>query len=123
MSNRNAEGNQGSTSIDTWFDILGDPRRRFLCRYMLRTEADCVTHDQLVDFVIERDSNVADEVSDRQSVAMELRHVHLPKLDGTEAVDYEPRAERVRIDSATLLTKLEGIRSRIDDIQDERSDR
>jgi len=117
MSNRNAEGNQGSTSIDAWFDVLSNPRRRFLCRYMIQTEADTVTHEDLIDFVIERDSSLADEVSDRQSVAMELRHVHLPKLDGTEAIEYEPRAEQLSIDSATLMTRLETVQSTVEDIQ------
>ncbi|MFD1563613.1 hypothetical protein ACFR99_08635 [Haloarchaeobius amylolyticus] len=117
MPNRNAEGNQGSTPIDAWFDVLNDPRRRFLCRYMLRTEADIVTHEDLIDFIIECDSNLADEVSDRQSVAMELRHVHLPKLDSTEAVDYEPRKEQVSIDSSTLLANLENVQSTVEDIQ------
>jgi len=84
---------------------------------MLQTEADIVTHEDLIDFVIERDSTLSDEVSDRQSVAMELRHVHLPKLDSTDAADYEPREEQVFIDSATLLAQLETVQSTVEDIQ------
>ncbi|MFA9417728.1 hypothetical protein [Natrinema sp. HArc-T2] len=116
MSNRNAEGNLGSNSIDAWFDVLSHPRRRFLCRYMMQTDADIVTHETLVEFVIERDSSVVDEVSDRQGVAMELRHVHLPKLDGLEPVDYDPQGGHVYIDSQTLAARLEAVQSMIEDL-------
>ena len=122
MSNRNAEGNQGSSSIDAWFDVLNHPRRRDLCRYMMHTDADIVTHEDLVEFIIEHDSSVADEVSDRQGVAMELCHVHLPKLDDLSPVDYDRKGKRVYIDSAAFAARLEDVRSMIEDILEERTD-
>ncbi len=121
MSDRNAEGNKESNSIDAWFDALSDPRRRFLCRYLIQMEPDTATHDDLVAFVIERDSSVTDGVSDRQGVAMELRHVHLPKLDGLDPVDYDPKGGRVYIDSETLAARLEDVQSTIEDMLEERS--
>ena len=122
MSNRNAEGNQGSNSIDAWFDVLNHPRRRYLCRYMMQTDADIVTQEDLVEFVIERDSSVADGVSDRQGVSMELCHVHLPKLDDLDPVDYDRKGGRVYIDSAMLAARLEDARSMIENILEERTD-
>ena len=121
MPDRNVEGNAEPTAIDAWFDALSDPRRRCLCRYLIRTEPDVVTHDDLVEFVIERDPTVADDVSDRQSVAMELRHVHLPKLNALEPVDYDPNGGRVSTDSETLATRLEAVRSTIDAMLAERN--
>jgi len=122
MSDRHADGSDGSNSIDAWFDILSDSRRRFLCWYLMQTEAEIVTHEELVEFVLERDAGDVDADLDQQSVATELRHVHLPKLDRLDAVEYDPRDKIVHVDCETVSTHLEEIQSTIEDIQDEQPD-
>ena len=119
MSDRHAEGSEESHTIDAWFDILGDPRRRFLCRYLLHAEAEIVTQEELVESVCERDAAAGDTDFDQEHAAMELRHVHLPKLDSLDAVEYNPRSAAVHVDSETLSASLEDLQSTIEAIRNE----
>ena len=122
MADRHAERRDSFQLIDAWFDVLSDPRRRYLCQYLVQTEAEIVTHEQLVEHLCERAVDRTDVTLDRQSIAMELRHVHLPKLDGLDAVEYDPRGKTVYVDPETISTSLEELQSMLEDIQDAQFD-
>jgi len=117
MADRHSERRDGSF-IDVWFDVLSDPRRRSLCQYLMQTEAEIVTHEELVEHVCERAVDDIDATIDRRSLAMELRHVHLPKLNSLDAVEYDPQGETVAVDSETISTTLAELQSTIETIQD-----
>ena len=117
MADRHSERRDGSF-IDVWFDVLSDPRRRSLCQYLMQTEAEIVTHEELVEHVCERAVDDIDATIDRRSLAMELRHVHLPKLNSLDAVEYDPQGETVAVDSETISTTLAELQWQIETIQD-----
>ncbi len=123
MTDRNTEGGAGADSIDASFDVLSDAYRRSLCRYVMRTAGDAVTHEELVDHVLEDDSETALEDLERRTAELELRHTHLPKLDAAGVVDYDTRGEIVRVDRETLADRLERVRSTVDDLQEAGTDR
>lgn len=123
MSNQNAEGGAGADSIDAWFDALSDPRRRSVCRYAIRTETDVVTHEELVDLVLERGPETHSDDRERRTVELDLRHTHLPKLDAIGVVEYDPRGETVRVDRATLTDGLQRVSETVDGLQEAGTDR
>lgn len=118
MNDWHARGDEGSDSIDASFDALSDPRRRSLCRYVMRTETDVVTSEELTDYVVDRAPETAAADVERQRVATELRHVHLPKLDEADVVEYDRRSETVHVDRETLTAHLERVRATVADLQD-----
>jgi hypothetical protein len=64
----------------------------------LRHEADgTVTFDDLVDQLL-RDGTVTgdDQLRDREQLAVQLQHTHLPKLADHGVVEYERRSGAVR---------------------------
>lgn len=123
MADWNVGGGAEAGSIDAYFGVFGDPYRRSLCRYLMRTDGDVVTHEELVDHVLEDDPETASEERDRRTVELELRHTHLPKLDAIGVVEYDPRGETVRVDRETLVDRLERVRSAVDDLREAGSDR
>ncbi|MDS0475430.1 hypothetical protein [Natrinema sp. 1APR25-10V2] len=123
MADRNTEGGAGDESIDASFDALSDAHRRSLCRYVMQTAGDTATYEEFVDHVLEDDSETALEDLERQTVELELRHTHLPKLDAVGVVDYDPQGETVRVDHETLTDRLERVRSTVDDLQEAGPDR
>lgn len=118
MSDPDAAGGDGSDSIDASFDALSDPCRRSLCRYAMRTETDTVTRDELADYIVDRAPEMATAALDHHALAMELHHVHLPKLDETGLVEYNPQSGVVYVDRTTVAEHLERIRATIADLQD-----
>ena len=123
MADWNVGGGAEAGSIDAYFGAFGDPYRRSLCRYLMRTDGDVVTHEEFVDHVLEDDPETASEERDRRTVELELRHTHLPKLDAIGVVEYDPRGETVRVDRETLVDRLERVRSAVDDLREAGSDR
>lgn len=118
MSDPNAAGGDGSGSIDASFDALSDPCRRSLCRYAMRTETGPVTRDELTDYIADRATETATTDLDRRAIAMELHHVHLPKLDETGMIEYDPQSGVAYVDRTTVAERLERIRATIADLQD-----
>jgi len=89
-------------SLDTIFELLSDPGRRYVLTYLLRFEG-AVAVSELVDYVITRtDASPADEGFRRKLVA-ELSHTHLPELESAGFVAYNMERQLV---SATELTTL-----------------
>ncbi|QLK27291.1 hypothetical protein HYG81_06730 [Natrinema zhouii] len=118
MTDWNGAGSEDSNLIDSSFIALSDPYRRSLCRYAMRTEATRVTHEELVDYVVERTPEPVAADADRRTVAIKLRHVHLPKLAEAGLIEYDHQSGVVRVDRATIADRLERTRATIADLQD-----
>ena len=84
--------------VDRSFDLLGDSYRRRVV-YVL-TERGPATVGELADAVVS--AGLADE---RDSALASLVHVHLPKLDDANVVEYEGPNQAVSLDEA--VTRLE----------------
>lgn len=120
MSDHDATEGAQSDSIDASFDALSDPCRRSLCRYAMRTETSTVTREDLADYIVDRAPETAAADTDRRAVATELHHVHLPKLDEADMVEYDPQSGAVYVNRATVAEHLERIRATVADLQDGR---
>jgi DNA-binding transcriptional ArsR family regulator len=88
--------------LDALFDVLADARRRRVLRVLAASEGDEMAVDALVETLVYRDPG--DPTPDRLRVS--LHHVHLPKLDAADAVDYAPDCGQVRYQGSALLEDL-----------------
>ncbi|MBZ6494330.1 DUF7344 domain-containing protein [Natrinema longum] len=119
MSNQNKKRVKEPDSIDQSFDVLRDPCRRSLCRYVMQTETAVITHEEVVDRV----STSIETTLDRTAVATELRHIHLPKLDEAGLIEYDRESGAVHVDRATTEACLEQVRATVAELQGTQLDR
>ncbi|MFC6767312.1 DUF7344 domain-containing protein [Natrinema soli] len=118
MTDQDGAESEDSAPIDSSFIALSEPSRRSLCRYAIRTETERVSREELVDYVAERAPEPVAADADRRTVALELHHVHLPKLANAGLIEYDRQRGVVHIDRATLAERLERVRATIADLQD-----
>ena len=97
--------NCDTESIDRAFDIVSDPTRRCILRYLHARPQSRVTVDELC--------RVAREQSDRDGpprnvdqLALTLHHVHLPKLAAVDFIDYDQSARTVQYRSGSFIEEL-----------------
>ncbi|WP_435152392.1 DUF7344 domain-containing protein [Haladaptatus sp. DFWS20] len=82
-------------SPETIARVLENRQRRAICR-VLSGGSNITTLDELVDALSERESDAADTELDRESIALQLHHIHLPLLEDIGLIEYEHRCETVR---------------------------
>lgn len=73
--------------VDTIFDILSHPGRRYVLTYLIQSEG-FVSISELVDYVITRTSASMTDSEFRRRVTVELTHTHLPKLEEEGLISY-----------------------------------
>ncbi len=73
------------------FDLLSDRRRLRLLAHLSRRPDERVDVDSLVDVVA-----AAEPCTDRESVAIALAHVHLPKLEAAGLIESDSESAAVR---------------------------
>lgn len=75
--------------LDAVFDGLSDGRRRLVC-HVLADGGGPTPFDDLIDAVVARERPTDGSPSaDRETVAVDLRHVQLPKLADAGIVEYD----------------------------------
>jgi hypothetical protein len=87
--------------LDALFDVLADARRRRVVR-IVRDAADAWTVDALAEALAAHEPGR----SDLERLDLSLRHVHLPKLDASNVVDYDPDRSSVRYERAPLVESI-----------------
>lgn len=93
--------------LDAMFACLAHQRCRFVLAHFRETECESVALRELIDAVIERES----PTPDRESVAISLHHIHLPKLADNDFITYDTDRSAVTITDRTteLLSQLSAI--------------
>lgn len=113
MIDKRTSDDIGSSPTTAAFEVLRDPSRRFLIRYLLRTESSIVEHETLVEGLIDRfDGDV-----DRQTIVTALRHVHLPKMADAGVIEYDSGDDIVRIDRSTVGKCLERVQVAVEELE------
>ncbi|MDS0299373.1 ArsR family transcriptional regulator [Halogeometricum sp. S1BR25-6] len=79
---------------DSVFRCLADERRRHILGYFRNSDDDTASFDDLVDYVTEREGQSS--APDREAVAIDLHHRHLPILADYGVIDFDDRAESVQ---------------------------
>lgn len=89
-------------SIDTVFDTLANPGRRYVLTYLVNSEG-YATVTELVDYVVENMDTSMTEGGFRKNVLAELREDHLPELVESGLITYNIERQIV---SSTDLTPV-----------------
>mgnify|MGYP006279726925 CR=1 FL=1 len=77
--------------IDDVFDLLSNDCRRRVCLFLRQSAVEVATLSDLVEALA---SEASEEERDR--LAINLHHRHLPKLDDAGIVEYDPRSNTAR---------------------------
>lgn len=100
-------------SLDGRLQLVADRHRRQVIDHLRREENGATTFDDLVDQLHGGGSSSGDDPPrDRDALAIELHHTHLPKLAAHGVVEYEHRGGTVRYQPdeqvETVLDSLAG---------------
>lgn len=99
--------NAESSVLDLAYRSVADQHRRYILRYLRDTADEVVQLDELVDHVVQEETN--SRTPDRESVRIDLYHVHLPLLADAGVIDFDSRTEEVRYRShSSVETLLDG---------------
>jgi hypothetical protein len=90
----------GVDPTDTTFQLLTHRlRREILC--LLDTEGDTLTAEELTETL----ATIYD--ASEQDIAVALEHVHLPKLQQVDFIDYDDRSGDIRYRGSELIELLQ----------------
>lgn len=91
-------------SVNTIFETLTNPGRRYVLTYLLQSEG-FVTVSELVDYVTTRTDSSMTDRGFRRKVTVELSHTHLPKLEEAGFIKYNMERQLVTPTELTRLTE------------------
>lgn len=83
-------------SMDAVLELLADRRRRELLERLFSQPSETTTIDELVEHLMDRESEARNERPARDSIEIKLLHVHLPKLADAGILEYDERSREVR---------------------------
>lgn len=86
-----------SHSLDACLQLIADRHRRRVIHHLRHEAAGTTTFENLVDQVYDRVSDSTDGLlQDREELAIQLYHTHLPKLAEYGVVEFEHTTGTVR---------------------------
>ena len=86
----------GADPTDSLFWLLGNPRRRVVLAHLQRRADETVDVDEVIDAVAARERPDPGPGTHRERVAIDLHHVHLPKLADAGVIEYDPMERTLR---------------------------
>lgn len=90
---------QDDRSIDRLVSALADRRARYVVYWLESQSVNVIELDDLADGVaeLEVEAELAEDLADhQQTVAIDLHHKSLPKLDDVAVLDYDSRSHTIR---------------------------
>lgn len=86
-----------SHDLDVCLQLVADRHRRRIIHHLRREANGTTTFEDLVDQLHSSGSDSKNgSLRDREQLAIQLHHTHLPKLAEHGVVEFEPRSEAVR---------------------------
>ncbi|WP_336339662.1 DUF7344 domain-containing protein [Haloarcula brevis] len=84
-------------SLDAWLQFVDDRHRRRIIHHLRHEATGTTTVDELVEQFHSSGSDSKDgPAQDREALAIQLHHVHLPKLAEHGVLEFEHRSGSVR---------------------------
>ncbi|WP_436344233.1 DUF7344 domain-containing protein [Natronorubrum sp. FCH18a] len=95
-------------SLDTIFTLLSDQRRRYVVDALSEEEPPIALYDLVTPVVsLERGADPDDISADTiDEIATTLHHVHLPKLDDADVIDYATETNTVTSAQTEVLAPI-----------------
>lgn len=95
-------------SLDRAFDIISDPTRRCLLRYLRARPQRTVPVDEVCQALAREQSDRDGPPRDADQLAVACHHVHLPKLAAANVIEYDRAARTVQYRADPLVERLLG---------------
>lgn len=86
---------QQAVTTDELLEVVVDPRRRLVLRYLCDNPGRAVTVGELADFLADDDAG-SERADHRESKRIPLEHVHLPKMDAAGVIDFDGQTAELR---------------------------
>ena len=96
-------------SIDQTAKLLASRRRRYALYAVQAAPSEVVDLDDVIDYVVKQFDEGERDVSPnelRQELEIEFHHVHLPKLEVANVIDYDWRSRTVRYRDHRLVDRF-----------------
>lgn len=90
-------------TLDQLFDVLANQRRRYVLSYLHETETTVVEFSDLIAAVVARESDRDRDTDHYETVAIDIRHTHLPKLAHFELLEYDDETQTIQYHGHPLL--------------------
>jgi DNA-binding transcriptional ArsR family regulator len=101
------ESHVNDSERDASLRILSDPQRRRVVRRLVEATDGEATVDKLVDDLLDEDAQREPELaSTRSELAIQLYHVHLPKLAAHDVVAFDPETNAVTARNTEAVTSV-----------------
>lgn len=111
-SDENGSGNTNSDarqrpelSLDATLEMLAHRERRYILSYLMNASDDIATIDEIVDHIVQSETERLNEVPNRAHYEVALHHIHLPKLTEAGVLEYDSRSQQLRYWGDDLIEK------------------
>lgn len=103
------------STLDSLLTILQDPLRRRTVRFCASASNRMFEFDDLVNYLA-RGDRLSEEARDREEIAIDLHHRHLPKLAEAEVIEFDPNSGKIRyLGSDQIQRWIQQIESEVSD--------
>lgn len=83
-------------STETALRVVADPCRRSILSQLIDSEETMVTMDTLVDRISPENPPPKTTGTHADPQLIDVQHIHLPKLEDANLIEYDPRAKIIR---------------------------
>lgn len=83
-------------SLNAILELLAHHDRRLILRFLSEAPDHTATVDELVNHLIEEETEQTGKRPGRDQLKMQLHHTHLPKLTEAGVVEYDTRSQELR---------------------------
>ena len=91
-------------SIDTLCDLLSNAQRRHILLYLSSHTKTTISHEKLLDHLTEINDNLSGDTHRR--LAIQLQHVHLPKLAEHGLLEYDETTNSISYNTDSRVEKM-----------------
>ena len=89
---------------DVIFEVLAHSRRRRVCEVLAAADREYFPIEPLAERILERESAAESPIDDRiRSVAVQLYHVHLPKLADAGLLEFDAEMKAVTYEGHPIV--------------------
>jgi DNA-binding transcriptional ArsR family regulator len=90
-------------ALDNCLELISNPRRREIIHLLRAERRQEMSVDILLDRLSTADRGTPGAPTDTEPLAVELSHIHLPKLAANGVIEYEPKVGRIRYRSDSQI--------------------
>ncbi|WP_224448276.1 DUF7344 domain-containing protein [Haloprofundus salilacus] len=95
-----------TVSTETALRVVADPCRRSILSQLIDTEETMVTINALVDHISPENPPPKTTATHADSLLIDVQHIHLPKLEDVNLIEYNPHTKMIRYNSNERVERV-----------------